>query len=204
MYLLSPALRRYPPPRLRSFRRRPTRQAVELPAVRAPSATHMAPARACGRWRRTRRRCAAQQSFPLAGPDRSASVGGQPLRFSSRNTCAVSRRSRCWCRPPGRRSRPRAGCRPGTTAWCAGSAAEEPGRGEKAILAIARTLLKIAYEVLPSGEPYEDLGADLYSRRESPEQRRPAAAAGRAQPRLRVGCRGPEERRVDNPPGRSP
>ena len=48
----------------------------------------------------------------------------------------------------------------------------KPGRGEKAILAIARTLLKIAYEVLRSGEPYEDLGSDFYSRRESPGQHR--------------------------------
>ena len=43
---------------------------------------------------------------------------------------------------------------------------------KKAILAIAHTLLKIAYQVLKSGKPYEDLGADFYGRRESPEQRR--------------------------------
>jgi transposase len=43
---------------------------------------------------------------------------------------------------------------------------------KKAILAIAHTLLKIAYQVLKSGKPYEDLGADFYTKRESPEQRR--------------------------------
>jgi transposase len=46
------------------------------------------------------------------------------------------------------------------------------GAVKKAILAIAHTLLKIAYQVLKSGQPYQDLGADFYSRRESPEQRR--------------------------------
>ena len=46
------------------------------------------------------------------------------------------------------------------------------GAVKKAILAIAHTLLKIAYQVLKSGEPYQDLGADFYTRRESPEQRR--------------------------------
>jgi transposase len=42
---------------------------------------------------------------------------------------------------------------------------------KKAITAIAHTLLKIAYQVLKSGTPYQDLGADFYLRRESPEQR---------------------------------
>ena len=46
------------------------------------------------------------------------------------------------------------------------------GAVKKAILAIAHTLLKIAYQVLKSGQPYQDLGADFYTRRESPEQRR--------------------------------
>jgi transposase len=46
------------------------------------------------------------------------------------------------------------------------------GAVKKAILGIAHTLLKIAYQVLKSGKPYEDLGADFYTRRESPEQRR--------------------------------
>jgi len=47
-----------------------------------------------------------------------------------------------------------------------------PAAVKKAILAIAHTLLKIAYQVLKSGKPYQDLGADFYARRESPEQRR--------------------------------
>ena len=46
-----------------------------------------------------------------------------------------------------------------------------PGAKKKAITAIAHTLLKIAYQVLKSGTPYQDLGADFYRRRESPEQR---------------------------------
>jgi hypothetical protein len=41
---------------------------------------------------------------------------------------------------------------------------------KKAILAIAHILLKIAYQVLSAGTPYRDLGADFYTRRESPEQ----------------------------------
>jgi len=49
---------------------------------------------------------------------------------------------------------------------------KNPAAVKKAILAIARTLLKIAYQVLKSGKPYQDLGADFYARRESPEQRR--------------------------------
>ena len=36
---------------------------------------------------------------------------------------------------------------------------------------IAHTLLKIAYQVLKSGTPYTDLGADCYTRRESPGQK---------------------------------
>jgi transposase len=42
---------------------------------------------------------------------------------------------------------------------------------KKAILAIAHTLLKIAYHVLKTGQPNQDLGADFYTRRESPAQR---------------------------------
>jgi transposase len=49
---------------------------------------------------------------------------------------------------------------------------KNPGAVKKAILGIAHTLLKIAYEVLRSGKPYQDLGPDFYTRRESPEQRR--------------------------------
>ena len=42
---------------------------------------------------------------------------------------------------------------------------------KKAITAIAHTLLKIAYQVLKSGTPYTDLGADFYTRRESPQHK---------------------------------
>ena len=45
-----------------------------------------------------------------------------------------------------------------------------PGAKKKAIIAIAHTLLKIAYQVLKTGTPYTDLGADFYTRRESPTQ----------------------------------
>jgi transposase len=47
-----------------------------------------------------------------------------------------------------------------------------PAAKKKAITAIAHTLLKIAYQVLKSGVPYQDLGADFYTRRESPDQQR--------------------------------
>jgi transposase len=49
---------------------------------------------------------------------------------------------------------------------------KNPGAKKKAITAIAHTLLKIAYQVLKSGVPYQDLGADFYTRRESPDQQR--------------------------------
>ena len=38
-------------------------------------------------------------------------------------------------------------------------------------MAIARTLLKIAYQVLKTGTPYADLGADFYASRETPQAR---------------------------------
>jgi len=47
---------------------------------------------------------------------------------------------------------------------------KNPGAKKKAIIAIAHTLLKIAYQVLKTGQPYTDLGADFYTRRQSPEQ----------------------------------
>jgi transposase len=50
--------------------------------------------------------------------------------------------------------------------------ARNPAARKKAILAIAHTLLKIAYAVLKSGRPYQEPGADFYTRRESPVQRR--------------------------------
>jgi transposase len=49
--------------------------------------------------------------------------------------------------------------------------AKNPAAKKKAIIAIAHTLLKIAYQVLKSGMPYQDLGADFYTQRESPQQR---------------------------------
>jgi transposase len=48
---------------------------------------------------------------------------------------------------------------------------KNPGAKKKAITAIAHTLLKIAYQVLKTGTPYQDLGADFYTRRESPEHK---------------------------------
>ena len=47
---------------------------------------------------------------------------------------------------------------------------KNPAAKKKAITAIAHTLLKIAYQVLKSGQPYQDLGADFCTRRESPDQ----------------------------------
>jgi transposase len=45
------------------------------------------------------------------------------------------------------------------------------GAKKRAIVAIAHTLLKIAYSVLKTGMPYRDLGEDFYARRDSPAQR---------------------------------
>jgi transposase len=45
------------------------------------------------------------------------------------------------------------------------------GAAGKAIIAIAHTLLKIAYHVLKTGQPYTDLGAGFYDSRESPRAR---------------------------------
>jgi transposase len=49
--------------------------------------------------------------------------------------------------------------------------AKNPAARKKAIVAVAHTLLKIAYAVLKSGRPYEEPGADFYARRDSPGQR---------------------------------
>jgi hypothetical protein len=49
--------------------------------------------------------------------------------------------------------------------------ARNKGAVKRAIIAIARTLLKIAYQVLKAGEPYTDLGADFYASRESAQAR---------------------------------
>jgi hypothetical protein len=48
---------------------------------------------------------------------------------------------------------------------------KNPGAKKKAITAVAHTLLKIAYQVLKTGTPYQEPGADFYTRRESPAQR---------------------------------
>jgi transposase len=63
---------------------------------------------------------------------------------------------------------------------------KNPGAKKKAIVAIAHTLLKIAYSVLKSGNPYQDLGEDFYARRESPQQRQ--AYLERQLQKLHPGC----------------
>ena len=63
-------------------------------------------------------------------------------------------------------------------------------------MAIAHTLLKIAYQVPKTGTPYTDLGADFYASREAPQARQdylirqatPTAAAS-APPRPRLTTR---------------
>lgn len=49
--------------------------------------------------------------------------------------------------------------------------AKNPAARKKALVAIARTLLKIAYAILKSGQPYEEPGADFHARREQPARR---------------------------------
>ena len=63
---------------------------------------------------------------------------------------------------------------------------KNPGAKKKAIIAIAHTLLKIAYQVLKSGTPYQEPGADFYTRRESPraEAGLAGAPAAKAAPGL--------------------
>jgi len=63
---------------------------------------------------------------------------------------------------------------------------KNPAARKKAITAIAHTLLKIAYQVLKSGAPYQEPGADFYSRRESPAQRQ--AFLERQLQKLHPGC----------------
>jgi len=63
---------------------------------------------------------------------------------------------------------------------------KNPGAKKKAITAIAHTLLKIAYQVLKTGTPYQEPGADFYTRRESPAQRQ--AYLERQLQRLHPGC----------------
>jgi transposase len=63
---------------------------------------------------------------------------------------------------------------------------KNPAAKKKAITAIAHTLLKIAYQVLKTGTPYQDLGAGFYARRESPGQRQ--AYLLRQLEKLNPGC----------------
>jgi transposase len=63
---------------------------------------------------------------------------------------------------------------------------KNPGAKKKAITAIAHTLLKIAYQVLKTGTPYQEPGADFYTRRESPEQKQ--AYLQRQLQKLHPGC----------------
>jgi len=63
---------------------------------------------------------------------------------------------------------------------------KNPAAKKKAITAIAHTLLKIAYQVLKTGTPYQELGADFYTRRESPVQRQ--AYLERQLQKLHPGC----------------
>ena len=63
---------------------------------------------------------------------------------------------------------------------------KNPAARKKAITAIAHTLLKIAYQVLKSGAPYQEPGADFYIRRESPAQRQ--AFLERQLQKLHPGC----------------
>src|SRR6266699_1834301 len=63
---------------------------------------------------------------------------------------------------------------------------KNPGAKKKAITAIAHTLLKIAYQVLKSGTPYQEPGADFYTRRESPEHKQ--AWLERQLQKLHPGC----------------
>ena len=48
---------------------------------------------------------------------------------------------------------------------------KNPGAKKKAIVAIAHTLLKIAYSVLKSGKPYQEPGEDFYTLSRNPRNR---------------------------------
>ena len=63
---------------------------------------------------------------------------------------------------------------------------KNPAAKKKAITAIAHTLLKIAYQVLKTGTPYQDLGADFYTRRESRQHKQ--AWLERQLQKLHPGC----------------
>src|SRR5881396_2846498 len=63
---------------------------------------------------------------------------------------------------------------------------KNPAAKKKAIVAIAHTLLKIAYTVLKTGTGYQEPGADFYTRRESPGHRQ--AWLERQIQKLHPGC----------------
>jgi transposase len=77
---------------------------------------------------------------------------------------------------------------------------KNPAAKKKAIVAIAHTLLKIAYQVLKTGTPYQDLGDDFYIRRESPRQRQ--AWLERQIQKLHPGCT--ITITISPPPGHAP
>jgi hypothetical protein len=84
---------------------------------------------------------------------------------------------------------------------------KNPGAKKKAITAIAHTLLKIAYQVLKSGTPYQELGADFYTRQESPAQQH--AYLERRLQKLYPGCAvtitiNPPEAALTSPVDRAP
>jgi transposase len=78
--------------------------------------------------------------------------------------------------------------------------AKNPAAKKKAIVAIAHTLLKIAYSVLKTGTPYQDLGEDFYTRRDSPVQRQ--AWLERQLQKLHPGCT--VTITISPPPGHAP
>jgi len=79
-------------------------------------------------------------------------------------------------------------------------APKTPAAKKKASVAIAHTLLKIAYSVLKSGTPYQDLGEDFYTRRETPAQRQ--AWLERQIQKLHPGCT--VTITISPPPGHAP
>jgi len=77
---------------------------------------------------------------------------------------------------------------------------KNPAAKKKAIVAIAHTLLKIAYSVLKSGTPCQDLGEDFCTRRETPAQRQ--AWLERQIQKLHPGCT--VTITISPPPGHAP
>ena len=107
-------------------------------------------------------------------------------RKHGRTGDAASTSSRCWSRPPGRDPGPgRLKARYNRLVRRFGGQ-KNPAAKKKAITAIAHTLLKIAYQVLTSGTPYTEPGADFYTRRESPQQKQ--AWLERQLQKLHPGC----------------